>query len=133
MKEQILLFVIPLALISGCSRTANSSTPSAQIPAASSISPELARATAGEKAYKSTCSICHKSGLNGAPRIGSVEDWAQRVAQGNEVLYSRAINGYTGTKGSMPPRGSNLKLTDDEVKAGVDYMVEHSIAGPSAH
>lgn len=93
----------------------------------SAAAPDLANLAIGEKVYKSTCSICHKSGLNGAPRVGSKQDWESRLAQGNEVLYSRAINGYRGSKGSMPSRGSNPRLSEAEVKAAVDYMVAHAV------
>jgi len=88
---------------------------------------DLASLAIGEKVYKSTCSICHKSGLNGAPRMGSKKDWESRLAQGNEVLYDHAINGYRGSKGSMPSRGSNARLSEAEVKAAVDYIVRYSI------
>jgi len=94
---------------------------------ASAGTPDLVNLAIGEKVYKSTCSICHKSGLNGAPRMGSKKDWESRLAQGNEVLYSRAIKGYRGSKGSMPSRGSNPRLTEDEVKAAVDYIVVNAI------
>ena len=107
----------------------NSGDPSAQeaksLPP--SVSPAMPDLVTGEKVYKSTCSICHKSGLNGAPRIGKKDDWEARLAQGNEILYERAIKGYRGSKGSMPSRGSNPKLTDAEVKAAVDYMIKYSI------
>ena len=89
--------------------------------------PDMPDLVTGEKVYKSTCSICHKSGLHGAPRIGKKDDWEARLAQGNEILYGRAINGYRGSKGSMPSRGSNPRLTEAEVKAAVDYMIKHSI------
>lgn len=95
--------------------------------AVSDATPDPANLAIGEKVYKSTCSICHKSGLNGAPRMGSKQDWESRLAQGNEVLYSRAINGYRGSKGSMPSRGSNPRLTEAEVKAAVDYIVANAV------
>lgn len=59
--------------------------------------------------------------------MGSARDWEPRLAQGKETLYKRALNGYRGEKGSMPSRGSNAKLSEDEVKAAVDYMYEHAI------
>jgi cytochrome c5 len=47
-----------------------------------------------------------------------------RLAMGKEALYKSALGGLTGPKGTqMPPRGGNDKLTDDEVKAAVDYMM----------
>jgi cytochrome c5 len=81
----------------------------------------------GERVYRNTCSLCHRLGLKGAPRLGDTEDWGQRLAQGSEVLYDRAIKGYRGKKGSMPSRGSNAKLSGDEVRAAVDYMVWYSV------
>ena len=94
-------------------------------------SPALRDLAAGEKVYRNTCSICHRIGQRGAPRLGDTENWVSRLAQGNETLYDRAINGYRGSKGSMPSRGSNAKLSDEEVKAAVDYMVWYSV--PKSH
>jgi len=81
----------------------------------------------GEKVYKGTCSICHRSGLKGAPRLGVKEDWESRLAQDKETLYDHAINGFRGKKGNMPSRGSNSRLSSEEVRAAVDYMVVHAV------
>lgn len=120
MKKQILIVVASLALLSGCGGREGGAGASGSTPAA----PGLAT---GEMVYKSTCSICHKSGLKGAPRLGIKEDWETRLTQSNEILYDHAVNGFRGKKGFMPSRGSNAKLSDAEVKAAVDYMVVHAI------
>lgn len=139
MKKSILMAIASLAFLSGYDgkNEAVAATSSAAVaPASSSVpqpqneaSPQLTAPdlVTGKKVYKSTCSICHKSGLRGAPRMGSKQDWESRLAQDKEILYDRAINGYRGKKGNMPSRGSNTKLTVEEVKASVDYMIEHAI------
>lgn len=145
MKKQTLIVIASLALLSGCGGKskevavpATAATPGAaaapkplSAPQPNEVKPQTVAAApdlaTGEKVYKGTCSICHKSGLKGAPRLGKKQDWEARLAQGNEVLYDRAINGYIGKKGSMPSRGSNARLSEDEVKAAVDYMVVHAI------
>jgi len=43
------------------------------------------------------------------------------------MLYKHAMEGFTGTKGTMPPRGGNPKLTDDEIKAAVNFMADQSV------
>lgn len=111
MQKKILLLFASFALLSGCGKKEVAAPASAP----------------GAKTYKSTCSICHKSGLHGAPRFGNREDWVTRTANGNEPLYDHAIKGFKGNKGIMPARGSNYKLSDDEVKAAVDYMVAYSL------
>ena len=46
---------------------------------------------------------------------------------GTALLYERAINGFTGASGmAMPAKGGNATLSDDQVKAAVDYMVSSS-------
>jgi len=64
------------------------------------------------------CAMCHEGGLMGAPKIGSEEQWAPRIAQGKETLVSHAINGIR----TMPARGGNAKLSDEEVAAAVIDM-----------
>jgi cytochrome c len=58
----------------------------------------------------------------GAPKVGDKDVWAPLIAEGVDVLDQNAIKGV----GKMPPKGGNMKLSDDEVKAAVGYMVEKS-------
>ncbi|MBL8375474.1 c-type cytochrome, partial [Accumulibacter sp.] len=81
---------------------------------------------AGESVFKKTCAMCHAAGVAGAPKPGDKADWGPRIAQGNATLYKHAIEGFTGAKGMMPPRGGGASLSDDDVKAAVDYMVAKS-------
>lgn len=100
--------------------------PVAAAPAPAPAAPAAPAAAAnavGEGVYKKTCALCHAAGVAGAPKPGDKEDWAPRIAQGEETLYKHAIEGYTGSKGMMPARGGGASLTDDEVKAAVDHMV----------
>lgn len=76
----------------------------------------------GEGVYKEACFACHASGVAGSPKLGDKAAWEARIALGNEALYSSALNG----KGAMPPKGGNMSLSDDKVKAAVDYLVSQS-------
>jgi len=66
---------------------------------------------------------CHTSGAGNAPTMDKAH-WAARITQGTETLYKHAIEGYTGPDGGiMPPKGGNPALSDDQVKATVDWML----------
>ena len=75
----------------------------------------------GEEAYAS-CAACHGAGIAGAPAFADVAAWTDRIAKGIDALYANAINGYQGPAGYMPPKGGNVALSDESVKAAVDYM-----------
>lgn len=81
---------------------------------------------AGESVYKANCFACHGAGVAGAPKLGDTANWAPRIEQGMDVLYTHAIEGYQGESGYMPPKGGFTSLSDEEVKAAVQYMVEES-------
>lgn len=76
----------------------------------------------GKTVYNTVCAGCHGAGVLGAPKFGDKGAWASRVGQGLPTLVSHAINGIR----AMPPRGGSPSLTDDEVKAAVQYMVDGS-------
>ena len=78
--------------------------------------------TDGKTVYNTVCAGCHGAGVLGAPKFGDKAAWAPRIAQGMPTLVNHAINGIR----SMPPRGGAASLSDDEVKAGVQYMVDGS-------
>ena len=98
--------------------------PAAQAPAAA---PATAENTVGKSVYGKTCAMCHAAGVAGAPKPGDKADWAPRIAQGKDTLYTHAIEGFTGAKGMMPARGGAASLSDDEVKAAVDFMADQSM------
>ena len=85
--------------------------------------PVAAVTLSGEEAYAS-CAACHTAGIAGAPTFGDSAQWTDRVAQGIDQLYDHAINGFQGSAGYMPAKGGNVSLSDDSVKAAVDYMVD---------
>jgi cytochrome c5 len=79
----------------------------------------------GPEVYSAACIACHAApGVGGAPPVGDKEQWAPRIATGIETLYMHALMGFQGTKGVMPMKGGRPDLSDDEIKAGVDYLVE---------
>ena len=98
--------------------------PAAQAPAAA---PATAENTVGKSVYGKTCAMCHAAGVAGAPKPGDKADWAPRIAQGKDTLYKHAIEGFTGSNGMMPARGGAASLSDDEVKAAVDFMADQSM------
>jgi cytochrome c5 len=73
----------------------------------------------GREIYNTYCTMCHQTGLNAAPMYGNKQVWKKIIITGRETVYSYAINGLRG----MPARGGNASLSDDEVKAAVDFMV----------
>lgn len=98
--------------------------------AAAAVAAEAAK---GQVAYAGTldgsvifgnlCTGCHTAGVAKAPKLEK-SAWAARIAQGVETLHAHAINGYNGPDGGiMPARGGNPALSDEQVKATVDWML----------
>jgi len=96
----------------------NAPQPAAAKPVAVAAAPSASKG-GGEATYKGICTGCHGAGLMGAPKFGDKAAWAPRVAKGLDALYVSAIKG----KNSMPAKGGNPALSDDDVKAAVQYMV----------
>ena len=81
-----------------------------------------ALAKTGQEVYDQACGACHNSGIAHAPKLGDKDAWAPRIKEGMDELYHTALHG----EGAMPAKGGMTSLSDDEVKAAVDYMVEKS-------
>jgi cytochrome c5 len=55
-----------------------------------------------------------------APKTGNKADWAPRVKRGIVDLVKVAISGT----GAMPPKGTCMDCSDDELKAAIEHMIK---------
>ena len=74
---------------------------------------------ADEAIYKQYCFACHLTGVAEAPKTGDTEAWAPRAATGFDALFKSVVNG----KGAMPARSGFPHLSDEELKAGIRYLL----------
>lgn len=113
----------PAALVLGSMLTFVSAC---ALAASSSRYPEFGepRLVQGRTVWLGTCQDCHGNPLADAPQVKDAEAWAPRLGQSRAALYDHALGGYSSSEWTeMPARGGNPDLSDDEVRAAVDYMV----------
>ncbi|MCF7979625.1 MAG: c-type cytochrome [Chromatiaceae bacterium] len=79
----------------------------------------------GRSVWMGTCRACHLMGAAGAPAVTDYPNWEPRIAKGVQTLFKSPIHGIKGEDGNykMPPRGGNERLTDRQIEAAVEYMV----------
>lgn len=76
----------------------------------------------GKQVFENYCYICHQQAVANAPMFGNKTDWQLRANKGIATLVKHALDGYR----YMPPRGTCLECSDEEIKAAVEYMVKNS-------
>ncbi len=72
----------------------------------------------GEQVYKETCSVCHATGIEKAPKFGDKSMWTPLIKEGQHVLTAHA---WVGVR-AMPPKGGNGSLSLEEFSRAVAYM-----------
>lgn len=75
----------------------------------------------GRVVFSEYCVRCHEGGRRGAPVLGDIPDWRDRLEQSLPMLIRHAIDGH----GDMPPRGDTM-LDDQDVAAAVAYVVNRT-------
>ncbi|WP_145770646.1 c-type cytochrome [Denitratisoma oestradiolicum] len=73
----------------------------------------------GRDVYAQNCAMCHSTGVGGAPKVGSFDDWRPRLASGPSGLLVSVLRG----KGGMPPKGGNASLSKTDAHAALEYML----------
>lgn len=111
----------PVAKVAVAGASAPQATKAAATPAP--VATQVASAKQpGEDTFNAACTACHTAGVLGAPKLGSKQDWEPRFAQGLDTLVNHAVNGIR----SMPAKGGNPALTEQDIKNTVTYMLQKS-------
>lgn len=94
--------------------------PVARVEMQKAVAPSDGKPRSAEAVYNAICKACHDAGVAGAPKTGDKAAWAPRIAAGSAAMLKSVING----KNAMPPRAGDASLSDDELKAAVEYLVD---------
>ncbi len=80
----------------------------------------LAQAETAEETYNKVCVTCHAAGVANAPKKGDKAAWEARLKErgGMDALVASAKTG----RNAMPPMGTCMTCTDEQMKALVEYM-----------
>jgi len=95
---------------------------SSLVPAAVQAASAQEGERGGKEIVETVCAACHRTGVNGAPKIGDRTAWAKLTSQGLTSLTGVALKGVR----KMPPHGGNPDLTDSEIERAITYMVNQS-------
>ena len=88
------------------------------------LATSAAQAQTAEQDYRNKCSVCHDGGAGQAPRVDDRAIWGARGLRGRQALYTSAIQGIPNT--AMAAKGGYVELSDRQVQAIVDYMLQRA-------
>lgn len=127
-REHLLARIAPAGEVYAGATGAASQAAAAQAAQAALVAnvPFGGRTDGAEIFNNGPCTGCHTAGVAGAPKLDAAGIGARAAEQGVDQLIHKAITGFTGTVGVMPAKGGNPALTDDQVKAAVEWMVGQS-------
>jgi cytochrome c5 len=100
-------------ILGGCGETASPQVQQETLSAAPIAPGVLAK-------WLRSCALCHVDGTGGAPQIGSRDDWAPRLTQGEGLLMTHTVQGYN----AMPPLGYCMSCERADLLAMIRYMSE---------
>lgn len=73
----------------------------------------------GKKLYNQVCFSCHNTGVEGAPKLGSAEDWKIRKTAGAKALAGTVIHGSE----HMYARAGTAVMSAADFESMVAYML----------
>lgn len=101
-------------------QAAAQTAPAAAAPAqGEETAPQGAETADGAAVYDHLCKTCHATGVAGAPIPGSDDFKAREGERGLDGLVQSALHGLN----AMPPKGGDMSLTDEQIRATVEYML----------
>ena len=77
----------------------------------------------GQQVYDYACKTCHDRTTQGAPLPDDEIEWGLRAQKGIDVLMTHVKDGYLEL---MPEKGGCRNCSDEELRAGIMYIMERS-------
>jgi len=131
--RQLLLAALVMGAVSlmGC---AGGDKPADQVTTEQAVAPagpkypvDLAN---GQKIYDKYCFACHKEGVSGAAKLTDSVRWQTQADKGMTTLLKHASEGFTGTFGTLPPKGTCMECQEKDLHDAIHYMMSQAGVQP---
>ena len=78
----------------------------------------------GQVTYEKFCKVCHDQGVGGAPLLSDQARWQTSAEKGQTILLEHVEQGFQGSSGYMPPKGTCVMCSSADFKDAIRYMLE---------
>jgi len=85
----------------------------------------------GKRVYDTYCHTCHVPGVAGAAPLTDKARWTTQAAKGMPTLHKHVIEGFTGTYGVLPAKGTCMECTDQDLYDAIHYMLGQAGVQPT--
>jgi cytochrome c5 len=98
----------------------DASTPA---PSAAAVSQPVVKKVTGQELFEKYCTVCHQTGVAGAPKFRDATDWGPRLTQKKlDGLVASALKGLN----AMPAKGTCSECSEEDIKHAIQYMLPQS-------
>lgn len=131
MKKMLsLMCCLGVLLVLGCGggdKAADSTAPAVAPPAGPVYPVDLAN---GQRVFDKYCTACHKDGIAGAAPLTDKARWQAQADKGMPTLLKHVNEGFTGTYGSLPLKGTCMECQEKDLHDAIHYMMNQAGVQP---
>lgn len=80
----------------------------------------------GKVAFYKSCYICHENAVGDVTMLSNKTQLDKLDDKYLEKLLQHVRDGYTGNYGTMPPKGSCMECSEEELRNAILYMLKNS-------
>jgi cytochrome c5 len=77
----------------------------------------------GKRVYDKACFACHATGVSGAAPLTDKVRWQAQADKGMPTLIKHVTEGFTGTYGTLPAKGTCVDCQEKDLYDAIHYMM----------
>jgi len=123
MRQIVYILIITLIIACGCdNKKSNKATP-LPTPIYTFQKPTQEMLESGKTTFHTYCYICHENSVGEVTMLTDKTHWTENRINDIETLVQHVHDGYTGNFGTMPPKGTCMECSEDNLRNATIYIM----------
>ena len=126
MKQIISILIITLIIACGGGDKKSQETTPPPTSTEKLQAPTQKMLGSGKTTFHTYCYICHENAVGEVTMLTDKARWTENGAKNIETLVQHVHDGYTGDYGTMPPKGTCMDCSKDDLRDAIFYMMSEA-------